>query len=427
MEPEAGGRLPLSGVRVIELSVAIAGPTAGRYLAHFGAEVIRVESRKRPDNNRQFYPAGSTVIDPDLAPSFGEFNANKLSLGLNLEDPRGIEIVRRLARISDVVLDNFAARVLENFGLDYERLHRLNPRIILARMQGQGSTGPRRDFISYGEQIQCLTAIKYLTAYEGGQPNGPGSSYPDHVSGVMAAFAVVAALLRRQKSGAGQQIDLSQAQATTAMLGPILMDALANGRSQTPLGNRDPAAAPHGVYRSAGDDRWIAIAVHTEQQWQALCRVMGAPALAADPRFAALPGRLANQDALDLLVETWTAGRDPGEAMAALTAAGVPAGAVQDTPDLIYRDPHLAARRFILAGPHKRRGTITFGGVGTRLAGVEPPIRWASALLGEHTEYVLGDLLHMDPTAIADLAAAGVLDLPEWPEGGPDPALAIVP
>src|SRR5262245_23110085 len=333
MKTEHGKRRALDGIRILDFTWVVAGPVATRILADQGAEVIKIERRD----------------SLDLGSRRGGFTGNlfrgKESMVINMSDPRGREIARQLVSLSDVVIDNFSARVMRNWGMDYESLTQIKPDIIAVSMSGFGHTGPQKDYVSYGPTLQALSGYTLLMRHPGKEPAGWGYSYADMSGGYSGALAVLMALWHRKRTGQGQFVDLSQFETISSIVGPTLLDVLVNNNSIAPFGNRsqEAPAAPHGVYRCAEVDRWCAITVFTEEEWQAFCHVMGNPAWTQDERFTALPRRLAHQDALDRYVEEWTQHRSPEEVMALLQHVGVPAGVVANGEDLA-RDSQLTAR-----------------------------------------------------------------------------------
>src|SRR5262249_58390309 len=274
---------PLDGTRVLDFTWVVAGPVTTRILADLGADVIKVERR------------GSIDFGDRRGGLSGTLMRGKRSIVLDLNDPRGIDIARRLAALSDVVVDNFSARVMTNLGLDYDTLRALRPDVICVRMTGFGLTGPDRDHVSYGPTLQALTGYTLLMAEPDGPPAGFGYSYSDLAAGHLGALAVLAALWRRGRTGTGALIDLAQQETVASLLGPVLLDRAVHGGSSTPVGNasQEGPAAPHGVYSCAGDDRWIAISVFDDHAWRGLGRAAGDPPWAEHARFATRSGRLA--------------------------------------------------------------------------------------------------------------------------------------
>jgi len=278
-------------------------------------------------------------------------------------------------------------------------------------MSGFGHSGPYEDYVSYGPTLQALAGYTFLMRHPGGEPAGIGFSYSDIVGGYTAALATLAALWHRRRTGRGQMIDLSQFEASCAVLGPMLLDVMVNGRNIDPPGNRsqENPAAPHGVYRCRGEDRWCAIAVFGDEEWRRFVTAVDTPPWSADPRFASLDGRLGHRDALDALVETWTLERTPEEIAERLQQAGVRAGVVADAEDLCVRDPHLQARGYWVRAKTPEGTDVILDGIPYRLSRTPAYVAGPGPLLGEHTAEVLRDLLGLSDAEIATLRAEGVV------------------
>jgi benzylsuccinate CoA-transferase BbsF subunit len=390
---------PLGGVRVLDFTWVVAGPVTTRLLADLGADVIKIERRDALDfGDRRGGLSGSLM-------------RGKRSVVLNLADARGVGLARRLALGSDVVIDNFSARVMPNLGLDHESLRGERPDLICVRMTGYGLTGPDRDHVSYGPTLQALTGYTLLMAEPGGPPAGLGYSYSDLAAGHLGTLAVLAALWRRGRTGTGALIDLAQQETVASLLGPVLLDRAVHGGSSTSAGNasQEGPAAPHGVYPCAGDDRWIAISVFDDDAWRGLGRAAGDPPWANDARFATRSGRLARAAELDELVAGWTRGLDADAAMELLQSAGVAAGRVANAADLCARDPQLAARGHFVDVPTPEGPTVRLDGPAFVLSDTPARVRGPGPLLGEHTDEVLRELLGLDAEEIARLRADRVV------------------
>ncbi|MBI3457115.1 MAG: CoA transferase [Candidatus Rokubacteria bacterium] len=408
----APARGALGGTRVLDLTWVLAGPYATRILADHGADVVKVESRHRPDASR-FAAALHLSRDPHRHPDtsgyFNNYNRNKRSITLNLEGPEGLALLRRLAAMSDVVIENFSARVMARWGLDFAGLSAIRPDIILVSMAGMGHTGPWRDHVTYADALAALAGLTAQMGYPDRDPVGLTFGLGDMLAGAHAALATLAALEYRDATGRGQHVDLSQVEAVAAHLGTSVLEVTAAGlRSRCP-GNRHPGMAPHGAFPCRGADRWCAIAVETEGQWRALCAAMGRPELADDPRFATLEARKAHEEALESLIGEWTRGRDAETVMTRLQAAGVPAGVVQDARDLVEHDPHLRVRGFYEPAEHPVVGVFPHEGVVARLGETPGRVWHAAPRLGEHTREILGELLGVSDADIVRYEAAGVL------------------
>ena len=334
---------PLVGVRVLDFTHVLAGPFATRVLADLGADVVKVVSAARTGPNA---PDGAYYVT---------WNRNKRSLALDMSHDGSRAVCKRLAEAADIVIDNFSVGVLDRWGVGYDATSPANPGVVYVQMSGMGAGGPWSSFVTYAPTIHALAGLTHLTGVPGRQDIGIGFSYNDHCAGLHGAFAILAALEARRHSGRGQRIDLSQFEVGVGLAGPSLLDYFANGRVAKPTGNRLPydCAAPHGCYPCAGakseavvDERWIAIACMTDGQWQALCRVMGDPPWARDPKLATAQGRAACAD-LDVNVATWTQTLAATEIMERCQAAGVPAGVVQTGADMGDADPQLRGSAFL--------------------------------------------------------------------------------
>lgn len=414
----------LSGIRVLDFSWIVAGPTCTRILAEFGAEVIKVESRDVRDMVRGG-PAAGGRPGTNLSGMFNNLNRNKLGVTLNVVHPTGHELVRRLISISDVVVENFSAGTLEErWGLGYEEQRKLRPDIIYASLSGFGHTGRSRDNTTWGPIAQALSGLTFMSGLPGREPAGWGYSYMDQTAGFEAAIAVLMALHHRNRTGEGQWIDMSQVEGGIVLTGAALLDFTVNGRPYrrpgNPPGNRadHPLVAPHNAYRCAGevavgdgrmDGRWCAIACYTEEQWRALCRVIGKEAMVHDPRFSSNLERVAHQDELDAVIEAWTGQRAPREVMETLQAAGVPAGMVQNARDKVEDDPQLRARDFIVEAEHAELGRRKFEGIPVHLSETPGAVKRGAPLLGEHNLYVFQELLGLSEAEVAELVAEGAV------------------
>ena len=401
-------RRPLEGIRVADFTWVWAGPFCTQQLAHLGAEVIRVESSTRPCVTRLLPPFADFEPGPNRSGYFNQYNQGKKSITLNLKDERGIEVARRLVASSDVVAENFAAGVMDRMGLGFETLHRIRPDLILISLSGYGRSGPDKDFVSYGPATVPLSGFSAVTGYAGHPPMHVGISYGDPTAGLHGAVAVLAALLHRRRTGEGQSIDLSLWEASTALLPDALLEAQMNGADPPRNGNRHPRMSPHGVFRCAGEDRWVSIAVANDVEWRALCGAMGAPGLAEDPRFAMLAARKENEDDLEAHITKWTLPRSAEDVTRCLQAAGVAAFPSMTNRDLAT-DPHLAGRGFFVDLPHPEVGPRHHAGIPWKLAETPCAVEAPAPTLGQHTREVLEGLLGYPPSAVDELAAAGVL------------------
>ena len=351
-------RRALTGIRVLELSTAVAGPIAGCVFADMGAEVIKVES---PRARTAAHSAAPLPIEgaPDLpynrAPFFNELHRGKRHASIDLVNPEGRELFLKLVATADVVLENFSPRVLGNLGIDYEDLKAVKPDIILASMPAFGKTGPYALRGSYGPGIDAMSGMSHLTGYPDRGPGKPAQFYLDQSAGRTAALTTMAALRHRHRTGEGQYIELAMLEGELQLVAPALMDVTMNGRAPSRIGNRHAWHAPQGVYRCAGTDEWVAIGIETDVQWRRLATVIGHADLAEDARYATEAGRHEREDRLDPLIDAWTSSRTHLQAMRELQAAGVPAGAVLSVAE-VFDDPQFAARETFAWVEHTEMG-----------------------------------------------------------------------
>ncbi len=393
---------PLAGVRVLDFSWVWAGPHCTMMLAHLGAEIIKVESSARPCLTRR---VGTYVpgMEPGLNRSgvFNQLNQGKKSVAINLSTPAGLALAKRLAARCDVVLSNFATGVMERLGLGEADLRSANPGLIVAAISGFGLSGPQRNYTAYGNAIVAPAGISAQTGYPGGGPTEVGLAYGDPNAGGFTAFAIAAALVARRRHGGGQSIDISLWEALAATGFEGWLNHVLGNPPYPPMGNRDPYWAPHNLYRCAGDDAWLSIAVTDEAQWLALCRAMENDGLAGEPRFADAASRKAHEDALDSLIADWCADRDPWEATRLLQTAGVPAFPSLNARQVAH-DPHLNQRSFFGRAPHPEVGERCHAGKPWRTTR-RPNRAGRAPLLGEHTDEVLRSLLGLGDAEIARL------------------------
>ncbi len=401
------------------------GSVATRLLADFGAEVIKIENRTRIDTPRKLplYKGetarnfGEEVVgaDPDKGGLFNNYSRNKLGVTIDMRSAEGRRLAERLIEASSVVTENFAPGVMERWGLSYERIRELRPDVIYARMSGYGHSGPHASYRSYGPVVQAVSGLSYISGLPGREPSGWGLSYMDNQAAFYNSAAILMAIRRRAMTGEGTEIDVSAVETGIGLLGPVLLDVTVNGRVTRglgyPTGNRleHPEAAPHGIYPARGEDRWVAIAVFTDEEWERFADVIGRPAWAHDERFATRRSRWANQDALDKHVAAWTVLRDRYEVTKLLQDAGVRAGAVQTAEDLNEADPQLEHRGVFFEMDHPVIGEARFEGVPIRFSALGADNWRSGPLLGEDNDYVFKKLLGVGDDEYASLTAAGVI------------------
>jgi benzylsuccinate CoA-transferase BbsF subunit len=339
-----------------------------------------------------------------------ESHRNKKRIAINMKQPEGVALAKQLIARSDVVAENFSARVMASWGLDYPRMKEIREDIIMASLQAFGQTGPRREFVSFGPILMAFSGMTHL--WRDPEIERPGAAcqtaFPDYVAPSYGAVAILAALHYRAHTGKGQYIDLSQAEAAASMLGPAYLEWFINGREPEPQGNLSSTAAPHGCYRCKGDDRWCTISVDTEDEWKRFCELTGHRAWMADPRFVDRSARIANRRELDTLVESWTLKQTPHQVMLILQRDGIAAGIVQTAEDL-YRDPHLRERGFARDVRLPQVGWATHVGPSVRLTDSLAPRKEVVHTAGEDNEAVFGELLGLSTEKIKELTEREVL------------------
>jgi len=406
--------LPLAGVRVLDMTWFVAGPTATRVLAALGADVLRVE---RSDSWQGFRGGDAGPNDGGM---YNNLNVDKRAVKLNARHPKGLELLVELIKRHDVLIQNYSSRVFESWGLSYQELRNIKADLIYVTITGFGHSGRNRDYVAFGPTAQALSGMTFLSGLPGEAPAGWGFSYMDHTAGYLAVMAILNALLFKRKTGKGQWIDMSTLESAITQTGPFILDYQANGRPARrpgiPPGNRavHPRVAPHNSYRCAGkdgvgQDEWCVIACHTEEEFHALCRVMGKPDLAKEPRFATSRARIANEDALDAAIHAWTQGLGKYDVMYRLQEAGVAAGAVQNAADRVDRDEQLRARGMFVEVDHPALGRKPVEAVPIRFSRTPCRLDRASPLWGEHNKEVFGAMLGHPDEELARLEGEGVI------------------
>ena len=400
---------PLDGLRIIDLTVAIAGPVATSLLADLGAEVIRVEPPFPRPLHVDIAPplAGAPDRPYNRIVSYNDLNRGKLAITLDISKREGRDVLLRLAAVSDAVVENMSPRVLPSLGLAYDELRASKPDIVMVSMPAFGATGPLRDRVSYGPGIDAMSGLAYLTGYPDRGPLQPANYYCDYNAGVLGAFATIAALRHRDRTGEGQHVELAMLEGELQVVGEALLDYTMNGRVQQRTGNAHPSMSPHGVYACAGDDRWIAIACEDDAQWQRLCAAAGRAELAIDVRFADVVSRVRRRAEVDEIVAAWTRTRDVHEAASELQAAGVAAGAAQLVSELLT-DPQLQDRQYISVEHHPEAGDTPYARAAFTLSKTPSRATRHAPLYGQDIEHVLRDLLGMNAAVIQSLFDAHV-------------------
>ena len=419
-------KLPLEGVRIMDMTVVWAGPYSTWLLADWGAEVIRLENTQMMlfgTRGQLAHPPASLVAQggmqapyPDKDPGKRPWNRvaghnslarNKLSMTVDLRQPKGKEIFYRLVEKSDMLIENNVPETIEKLGFTYEELSKVNPKLIMVRMPAYGLSGPYKNYRSLGSQLEDTVGHTSVRGYTDTDISLRGDVFTaDAAAGVMAALAAVMALRHRNRTGEGQQIEFAQSENFLSFLGQSIMEYTMNGRVPESWGNRHPSKAPHGCYPCKGEDRWAVIAVGNDQEWHGLCRAIGDGALAKDPRFSDSLTRYKNQDDLDEIISEWTKEREPYEVFHILKAEGVPAGPVMEVTDA-FSDPHLKERGFFEPVTHPEAGTHLYVGPIWRMAETPNHLRRPPPLLGEHNEYVYKEVLGVSDEEYAELEKEG--------------------
>ena len=395
-------KLPLEGIRVLDSTYVFALPYTGGLLADMGAEVIKIEGPGRTDVTRNggfFGPFPENEVTEDWwnrSSSYNLLHRGKLSITLDLTNDRARGLFRELVSISDIVLENYTPRVMRNWGLDYQGLRKIRPDIIMVSNTGYGhGDGPYSGYPAQATSMEATHGHCWITGYPGGPPSKAGLSYVDFVAAWAALLATGAALRYRNRTGQGQWIDLGMYQAGAMFTSEYIMDYVANGRLGERIGNRHPSRAPQGCYRAKGEDRWVALSVGSDKQWQSLCGLMACPELVRDPRFDDVLARIKNHDELDAILNRWTETYERYQLMEMLQSVGIPSGPVFDGRDT-HMDPHFKARGFVeyVKFPEQRgMGTRPFIGRPYKFSKSSLSVGGPAPTLGQHNAHVLNDLL----------------------------------
>jgi crotonobetainyl-CoA:carnitine CoA-transferase CaiB-like acyl-CoA transferase len=401
--------LPLEGLKVADFSWVGVGPISGKYLADHGANVIRIESSTRADNLRTAGPFKDDQAGWNRSHFYGEFNSSKRSLALDLKHERAQEVTSRLLAWADVVLESFTPGAVDRLGIGYEAARAANPGVIMVSTCLMGQTGTCASMAGYGYHAAGVAGFFELAGWADRAPIGPWNAYTDTVAPRFLTATLLAALDHKRRTGEGQHIDLGQMEAALHFLAPEIMARQAEDMPILRNGNRTPNAAPQGVYPCHGDDEWCAIAIETNAQWQAFREALGQPEWSRAAALETTQGRIDAQDVLELNIAEWTKSQKPREVMHLLLAAGVPAGHVQRSDDLL-NDPQLQHRHFHREFEHAEMGPIPYSGHQFRISGYDNGPRYAAPLLGGESFEILEGELGLDPADIAELMASGAIN-----------------
>ena len=400
-------RLPLEGIRVCDFTWLVAGPIATQMLAVMGAEVIKIESNVHTDLNRRLGPYSDGQVDIETSGNFHRANLSKKSCTLNLTRPEATEIARDIVRISDIVISNFGYGVMEGFGLGYDTLREIKPDLILVASSGMGNSGPNREYVCYNEEAYGFGGLGYLTGYQDKTPSIIIGDFADYLTGTLVTFAVLSALHYRSRTGKGQTIEVSMAEAVGTHIPEAIMDYSMNQRVRERIGNRAEGMAPCNCFPCKGKDKWAAIAVTNDEEWKVLCNAMGKPKWTVDEKFGDQLHRLENQDELDRLISEWTRTHTPNEVMVILQGVGVPAGPSLSIEELV-NDPHLNARGFFVAPEHPVTGERLLEGMPWKSNATQPAFKHAP-LLGQDNYYIFHDVLGMSDEEFARLVGEEII------------------
>ena len=394
---------PLEGIRIVDFGWILSVPYAGGWLGSLGAEVIRVESNTRLEPGRTGLAGTADGIDGvNRSGIWNCLNHSKLGVTLNIRDPEAQQLVRELVSVSDVVVENFSTGVLDRLGLGYEDLQKVRPDLIMLSGSTMGTVGPDRDSTGFGPNVCSYAGQPSITGYEGGRPQNLGGNWPDYLVGTMMVHSVLSALWHRRRTGEGQRIEAAMAEVVSSMIPEAFLDYTMNGRVAGRIGNHDPHMSPHNVYRCAGDDEWVAIAVKSDDEWIRLCKIIDQPELASDSRFATLGSRKANEAVLDELVQEWTGDLTPEEVAHLLQGQGIAAGPIMNVMALMV-DPHFRERGNIIEMDHTEVGPREVAGLPIRFSDIPRPAYYTAPLLGQHNDDVFCGLLGHTATQVSAL------------------------
>ena len=396
------------GIKVADFCWAAVGPQVTRELAEHGATVVRIESHRYPDPTRTSFPFKDNVPGIDRSAIGMVWNTNKYSISCDLNTPKGQEVARRLVRWADIAAENMTPGAMAKWGLDYESCSKIKPDIIYFSSSLMGQRGPLAKYAGFGYMAATYAGYSQIIGWPDRDPLVVTNAFPDYISPFYMVAAVTAALLYRRKTGKGMYLDHSQVECGVTFLGPLILDYIVNGRIAERMGNRDPYMAPHSVYPCRGEERWVAITVTNEQEWQDLCCVMGNPLWAKDPKFSTILGRKENEEEMDSLIGEWTKDYPAEQIMAMLQDVGVPCGVVQNAEDL-FNDPQLKHREHLCFLEHKAIGSHAYQAPAYRLSKTPNHIWKAGPCLGQDNEYVYKDILGYSDDEIADMLAEGVI------------------
>jgi len=416
--PQVNSNQPLKNFRVLDLSRIWAGPYCTKLMADMGAEIIKMESLSVYDSHRgPINPARGIAAYPDCEPGDEPWNRNgwfnclhmsKYGISLELTTETGRQVFEQLVAISDVVIENFRQGSLERLGYSYETLRRIRPDLIYVSMPAFGNSGPWQKYLAYGIGQEQLSGMAHMTGYRGEGPMKSGINHGDPITGAHAAGVLLAALRYRKRTGKGMFVDVSQQESAVSLIGADVLAYQMTGQEPERRGNRSPYFAPHNSYRCAGEDRWVAIATTTDEEWRQLAQQVGGPELADDSRFSTVAGRMEHEDQLDERISGWTADKKAYDICHLLQGEGVPASPVMGGSDLLA-DPHYEARGTFVHVNHEQVGEKTYPGIPWKMSATPGEVRWPSPTLGQHNRQIYGELLGIPAEDIDALETQGII------------------
>jgi len=398
--------LPLKKMRIVDFTHVAAGPFSTKMLADFGAEVIKIEGFTKPDLIRRSGPFRGDQYNPNSGGMYNRWNTSKLSITIDMSRDKGVELVKKLISVSDVVINNFSSRVMKKWGLNYDGVTKFKKDIIYVSLPSHGTTGPHREYISYGSELMALAGIMHLTGFPDSAPTGPAVNYSDYVVSYMAVLSILASLRSRQETGRGRNIEISQFETMVSYMGPILMEFDANRRETKRKGNALSVNCPEGIYPCKGFDRWCAISVLNETQWASLCDVMERRDLKEAPEYCTVLRRIRKRKVLDAFIQEWTSQRSADQVVEALQSRQIPAEIVADAGDLL-NDSHIKEKNYFVELPHPETSRMLYQNPAIVLSRT-PGRALRAPLLGEHKDYILKEILNFGESDIAALEREGV-------------------
>ena len=399
--------LPLEGIRIADFGQIIAVPYTAQMLAWLGAEVILIETEDRL-TTRVWPPFAEAEPGVNRSGGFNLVNSSKMSCTLNLREPEGVALAKQIIAVSDVLVENYSSGTMERMGLGYAAVQALRPDVVYLSLGAFGRTGPMKDLVGFHSVINLFSGLASVTGHKGSHPRIMGGLFPDAFSGCYCVLALLEALYHRANTGEGQYIEVAMTEVLATILPEAVMEYTLDGTEPERVGNRHPEKVPHNVFRCLGDENWVAISVEDDAQFRALAQVAGIPEWAEDPRFSATEARLSHQDELEPLIEQWTLGCQVEDVVEKLQAAGVPAGPVLDSAQVLA-DPHMIQRGYVQSPDHPIVGPRPMGAFSWTVDGGQPAIPRSAPLFGEHNKKVIQELLQVPGEEFERLMQNGVI------------------